>query len=449
MSGNDFFNRIKRGVFAHGFVQVVNLAIRVCEVPLFLYFLTVVEYGQWLMLAAIPYYFTVADLGITGVAQREMTMEYNNVGVKKTQAIYSTASFFLWGCCFVLESVLFVVFYAAKKFDCLVGININDVEIYVVLILIAQVFVVFQCNLIYGWYCCFKKHPTGAFLNGLILLSEFLMSVLMLVLGYGILGVAVGMLVGRVVGYFLMVCVILNSEKLKFAMFFSYKFFSKGILKGLSKPSLAALAFPMSEAINIQGTRFLVGWVLGPHALAAYSSMRTLCRTAVQPIVIVSRLVEPELAIAYGNKDRDLVIKIFFSSSKVSFWLSVFICLVVVMLGEPVFNYWTRGQIVFDDVVFICLLAASGVHGLWYTAFLVPYATNQHQKLAFGTIALNIGVIFGGFALMSVAGEVSVPSMLLIYEFLMAGFVIDLTKKMLGVSVIDFFMNFFSGFRKN
>ena len=107
------------------------------------------------------------------------------------------------------------------------------------------------------------------------------------------------------------------------------------------------------------------------------------------------------------------------------------------------------GKIVFEDMAFICLLAASGVHGLWYTAFLVPYATNQHQKLAFGTIALNVGVIFGGFALMDFAGGISIPFVLLVYEFLMAIFVINLTIKMLGISVVDFFMNFFSGFRNN
>ena len=66
--------RLSRGLGAQGFSQVVQILIRLGEVPLLLHFWGTQLYGEWLMLTAIPAYLAIADGGFTGAASREMSM---------------------------------------------------------------------------------------------------------------------------------------------------------------------------------------------------------------------------------------------------------------------------------------------------------------------------------------------------------------------------------------
>ena len=53
---------------------MVQIFIRLAEVPLLLSFWGTQLYGEWLMLSAIPVYLTISDGGFAGAACREMTM---------------------------------------------------------------------------------------------------------------------------------------------------------------------------------------------------------------------------------------------------------------------------------------------------------------------------------------------------------------------------------------
>jgi O-antigen/teichoic acid export membrane protein len=62
-------------------------------------------------------------------------------------------------------------------------------------------------------------------------------------------------------------------------------------LRRLVAPAFASLAFPLGNALNIQGMRLVVGLVLGPSVVALFVPMRTLSRLVIQPSTIINRLV--------------------------------------------------------------------------------------------------------------------------------------------------------------
>ena len=67
--------RLLKGTGAQVFSQVVQIFIRLAEVPLLLAFWGTQLYGEWLMLAAIPAYLSIGDGGFATTACRDMTMK--------------------------------------------------------------------------------------------------------------------------------------------------------------------------------------------------------------------------------------------------------------------------------------------------------------------------------------------------------------------------------------
>ena len=59
---------MRRGAGAQAFNQVVQIFVRLAEVPLLLGFWGLQLYGEWLMVATIPVYLAIADGGFAGAA---------------------------------------------------------------------------------------------------------------------------------------------------------------------------------------------------------------------------------------------------------------------------------------------------------------------------------------------------------------------------------------------
>jgi O-antigen/teichoic acid export membrane protein len=180
------------------------------------------------------------------------------------------------------------------------------------------------------------------------------------------------------------------------------------------------MAFPIGEALNIQGMRLLVGLMLGPTAVTVFSTIRTLCRSAMKPTLIVARLIEPELALAFGGGRHDLIQKLFTQSSQVALWSALPVCLLLWIFGVSLLTLWTHGQIEMDSSLYILLLVASAANSLWCTALMVPFATNRHEGVAaFFLIGNGVLLPVAGF-LMNAVGLAGTGVALLFFEISMA-----------------------------
>ena len=67
--------RIVAALGAHSFGQVINVTIQLISLPMFLHHWDTARYGVWLIMAALPTYVSMTDVGMTAIAGNRMTME--------------------------------------------------------------------------------------------------------------------------------------------------------------------------------------------------------------------------------------------------------------------------------------------------------------------------------------------------------------------------------------
>lgn len=396
--------RLRRGLGAQGFGQAVNLFVRLAEVPLFLAFWGAERYGEWLMVAAVPSYLAMADGGFTGTTQREMTMRMGAGDRPGALAAFQST----WVLLLILSAVLLGLTFLAVTllpFDHWLKLNSmqgNTLSI-VILLLVAHIILGFQCGLVYGGYSCEGRYARGTYLWVLMLFLDFAGLMLAVMLGGSPIMAAIGFVIGRAIG---LIIFLIDLPRVAPWLRFGYTHATKMHIARLFRPSLASMAFPLGDALNTQGMRLVVGLVLGPVAVTVFSTIRTLCRSAMKPTVIINRLIEPELALAHGAGNRLLIESLFLRSSQTALWVVLPISVFIWPLGEHIIQVWGRGKIDFDSMTYSWLLLASVINSIWYTAIVVPYAANRHERLAIWYAIANIAMIAIAYPLMYFYGVV-------------------------------------------
>ena len=409
--------RILKGFGAQSFSQAVQIFIRLAEVPLLLSYWGPQLYGEWLMLSAIPIYLSIGDGGFAGAACREMTMRSGAGDRKGTLAVYQSTWLLLIAISVAVGILAYGIAEKAPIRSWLGFSAMNDIEIKIVLLLlVAHVLVGFQGALLNGGFWVTGRYPFSMYLIAVTQLIEFVGLATAISLGGGPVHAASGYLAGRVIGTGLMYIGQRHSS-LWLRYGFSHASFAE--LRRLTAPAFASLAFPLGNALNIQGMRLVVGLALGPSAVAVFVPLRTLSRLVMQPGNIINRLIEPELAMAFGAENTFLVRHLFTRSSQLAFWGCIGACCLLGPGAKWIFPAWTGGKVEMNWPAYIVLLAGVLVNSFWYTALMVPYATNRHARVAlyytlfYGATAFALGYIgsveigLGGTALALLIAEAS------------------------------------------
>lgn len=397
-SDADLRVRILKGTGAQGFSKAVQTFIRLAEVPLLLGFWGSQLYGEWLMLSAIPAYLSIGDGGFATAACREMTMRAAADDRNGVQAIFQSTWLLLVVVSMALGLLAFAFVKAAPLEEWLGFSAMKNLEIRIVLLLlVGHVLVSFQGGLLNGGFWVTGRYPTGMYLQALTQLLEFVFLAVAVALGGGPIQAGAGYLAGRLLG----TAVIWLGQRrtspwLRHGT--SHSSFAK--LRQLTAPAFASLAFPLGNALNIQGMRLVVGLALGPPAVAVFTPLRTLSRLVIQPGSIINRLIEPELALAFGANNICLFRRLFTRSCQLALWGCLGVCFLIGPAAHWIFPAWTGGKIVMHWSTYIVLLAGVVINGIWYTALMVPYATNRHARIAmfytlvYGAAAFGLGYLW-------------------------------------------------------
>lgn len=421
--------RIFHGVGSQGYGQAVQILVRLAEVPLLLHFWGVQLYGEWLMLAAIPAYLAIGDGGFAGAASRDMSMRSGAGDRAGALAVFqSTAALLglvsLMVLAVALPLVQFVPFHNWFGFQ-----KIGSEELTIVLlILVVHVFVGFQGGLLNGGFWCSGRYPLGMVLASTTQLIEFAALAAAVALGGGPVQAAQAYLAGRILG------TVLTRMALKRAtpwLRYGLAKVSLRVIQRLAGPSFASLAFPLGNALNIQGMRLIVGLVLGPAAVAVFVPLRTLSNFAAQPRFIVNMVIQPELGLAFGAGDKGLFSRLFLRGCQVALWFCLLVVVALLLIGPWLWPIWTQGEAEMHWSLFLILLTAALANSVWYTALMVPYATNRHGRIAvIYTVVYGAGALAVGYLGAAAAGLTGAGVGLLVAEVGMAAYVLPVALKM-------------------
>jgi O-antigen/teichoic acid export membrane protein len=415
--------RLFRGFGAQTYSQAVKVIIRLAEVPLLLTLWQPDLYGEWLMLSAIPAYLSLGDAGFATTACREMAILSSARDREGTLTVFQSA----WVLLIILSLIVVAIVFAFLEWTPLAVwfrfqyITSAELKI-VVLALVVDVLVGFQSSLLNGGFWAVGRYPLGIGLTATIRLLGFTGLVLGVLLGGGPDHAALGYLLGNVLGSIIFWLV---QRRVSPWIHYGIRYASFREIRRIMGPSFASLAFPLGNAFNIQGMRLIVGLTLGPAAVAVFVPLRTISNLAMQPRMIINQLIQPELAVAFGDRNDTLFRRIFLRSSQLALWGTLVISIILVGLGGIALHYWTAGKIIMQWPLFLIFMVGVTINGLWYTTLMVRYATNRH-----GRIALVYSGVYGLFAfilaffLSRILGLVGTGLALLLTECIMAVIVI-------------------------
>jgi len=421
--------RLFKGTGAQALSQGIQIIIRLTEIPLLLGFWGPQLYGEWLMISAIPVYLSIGDGGFSTAACREMTMRSGSGDRKGALSVFQSTWLLLIAVSIITFILAFCFIKIAPVHDWLGFTIMSDQSArLVLLLLVTHVLVGFQGGLLNGGFWVTGHYPSGMYFQAMTQFLEFCGLAIAVIFGGGPVQAASGFLGGRVCGISLMW---LGQRRASPWLRHGFAHASLYELRRLTAPAFASLAFPLGNALNIQGMRLVVGLALGPVAVAIFTPIRTLSNLAKQPRAIINRLIEPEMALTYGAENSSLFSRLFLKSCQLSFWGCLLAALMVGVGAHWVFPSWTSGKVVMQWPTFILLLAGVLVNSLWYTALMVPYATNRHMRIAvFYSLIYGVGAFVMGYFGAKGLGLNGAALAIIVAEIAMAVVVISASLKM-------------------
>lgn len=377
-------SRLIRGFGASALGPIVTLIIQVLKVPIFLHMWGAALYGEWLILSAIPTYLALSDIGFGNVASSDMTM--NVAAGRHEEALTTFQSTWMLVCSvslvmmgLVSAGAWFVPWRAWMK----LSVISDHGAAQIMLVFSAYALFSLQNGILDSAFRCDGNYALGTTGINLVRFSEAAIATIPLVLGGGPLLVAATYLGVRAIGcVVLMLIVRRKSPWIRYGTAHA----NFGCVRRLASPAFAFMAFPIGNALSIQGLTIVVAMVLGPVAVVAFSTMRTLSRVGFQVLNVIARALWPELSSAFGAGNIGLARHLHRRACQVAFTLSLACIVALAVVGPHVYGSWTRHAVRFEPITFNVLLLVILANSFWYTSSVVPMASNQHEKIAVGYI---------------------------------------------------------------
>ena len=409
----------------------VSILVQLVTVPVMLSAWGVPMYGQWLVLSAIPTYVALSDLSFSNVAGNSMVML--RASGRHVEAVALGRR--LWS---IVTAMSVLAAFGAVVIAFAIGplldreSPIGPAEVQVVLVaLLLHIVVDNQFGVLDAWYRAAGRYPTGATLRQASRLVEWAA-----LLGAVILGARPGMaaivfllggLTGLCVSWVVLRRVVPWSE-------FRIEAPHLPTARQLAAPGMAFAAFPVGNALAVQGFTIAIGATLGATAVVVFSTTRTLTRMALQAMASINAAIAPELSRAVGAGYIEEARNIVRHAVQLSVGLSAIIVAGMAVLGPEAIAWWTRGLVEPDEPLLYVLLLGMLANAVWYTLSATLIATNHHHRLA----ALYLSGTFGALVLWIPAsqalGLVGSALSLLVIDVLLTIYVFHASARLLSES---------------
>lgn len=413
--------RLRRGLGGQAFSQAAAFGIQIGSVPLFLHFWGTALYGEWLVLAAFPAYLVISDLGFTTATSNEVTMRVSRGDQAGALVAFRTTWAFVSLLSVIVAAALVAGSFAVPLAEWFEFTRLTGFGASVVLaLLLFQVLVNIQTGIAAAGLISAGQYGLHAFLTALTRLVAFAVVAVLLVLGKGPVAAALAMAAVECLGFAVVVGFASHHSKW---MRYGLDGISRRMFRRLATPSIGFAGFILGNAISIQGPVIVIGAVVGPSAVAVFSTLRILARAVVMFANLVFANLRPEMAMAYGRDDIRLMRRISNRAIQFSVWLAGTAFVALLLVGPVVVDVWTVGRIEVTQPLFGLLLLAGMATLTWTGTATALYATNNNQVIAlFYVVVASVGVlasIIAGF----VVGTSGVAAMLALSELVVLVFV--------------------------
>ena len=419
-------DRTKRRLFVGFATTLVSKAastvIQLIQVPVLMHFWGRPMFGVWGILTATPTYLSFSNIGFGSVAGNEMTMLMargeQDAALGVFQSCWWLISLVIGATMAVACAVLY--FLPVGKLLNLSLLSEHDVKWVLFWLALSVLFGQLE-QLLQSAYRCITRYSYGNFVKSCLSLTAFATMLVPIMEGYGPRTTAMVFALANITGT-LILCVMVKHDIPWISYGWSHASFSE--IKRLTRPSLAFMGFPLGNALNIQGSQLAVNYALGNDAVAIWITARTVSRLALQVVEMVKNTVWPELSIAFGAGNMEVVRTLHRRAVQIALFVSLSVVALVAAFGPTFLHKWTLGKVPSSPGLVGLLLVVVVFYSLWSTSSTLVAAINLHERLAtMYSIATGVTVVVTYFAARQY-GLFGAAASLLLSEVIMDAYVL-------------------------
>jgi O-antigen/teichoic acid export membrane protein len=234
-------------------------------------------------------------------------------------------------------------------------------------------------QLLQSAYRCIGRYPFGTALKTIFSLSAFAGMIVAVALGNGPRITALVFASINIIGTILL-CILIRFDIPWLEFGWKYASFSE--IRRLTPLAVAYMGFPIGNALNLSGALLVVGYALGPVAVVVFGTARTVSRVALQLVQMMNGTFEPEISIAYGAGNYELIRILLRRACQLALIVAAIVVVAMMTFGPWFLNHWTGGHVPPSRPLLSILLVTVIFYALWSTSSAIMTATNQHQRLA-------------------------------------------------------------------
>lgn len=373
--------RIISGVTSGVIVTASNILIQLLGIPLLLKFWGTELYGEWLVLFTLPSYIAMSDIGLGTVICTEVNVLLSQNKKEQAKVLFNSAfNFIVKVGLFPLIFFILIAFLPGLKS----GLNIVKIDenefTYSFIFLCIYSYLAIIITLPRGLYRSIGLFARGQYIATSFTLFEFFMFLAAVTLKLNIIWVALTYLIARLLcTLFIIFDIRKKTEIVQFAL---HKTDYTNIKK-LIHPSLSMMSVYLGQSFSSQGIIVIISMTLGSVSVVVFSTIRTLCNMAKQPLMIISLAFWGEFTTAFAQKNKLLIAKLFKMANLATIGASILATIFLFFFGAWILNVWTQGKVQPEEPFYSIFLLSIVTNVFWYTRWNFLLSINKHTTAVY------------------------------------------------------------------
>lgn len=366
---------------------------RVASVPLVLWFLGAEQYGEWLLISAIPSWLALSSFSLGSVSSNEITLKFasgDELGARQTFSTTLIALMLVSLAGVVVVGLgIIVLARGSLVFD---AVRLQPLPaLMTVGVLAMAVFVGFFGEPFVAKLRAAGQADLGIALNGALPWIELGCSAVALCISASFMSLAAATLVSRVL--FVALSLVL-SMKAAVGVYFDWGAVDLSQIGSLLRKGFAYQAFPLGNALSNQGMLMVVGAALGPLAVAAFGTARTMARLGTQVMELINHAIWPEMTLLLGSRDFVRAASVHRAAAAYTVVLGTITAIGMVTTGPRIFTIWTLGELSVSHALMAIFGLAIVLQSIWHASLIVQLAVNEHEGVALRYVIGSLAAVF-------------------------------------------------------
>lgn len=384
------FKKIFSGSKENLIDRACTIVIRFIEPVVFLYFLSIEGYGEWLILITIPYYLSISELGFGDVITNEINMLKEKKKIIYCRYLFQNLLKFI---IYITIFLLIIFFLSLYNFDLFIFKTISSNKLTDILIFLAIYTLASQINGVFIKFLSINnKYNLSVKLNYLNKIFEIFFISIFLFIFNDLVYVALVILIVKTIFLFVTIFYVKKyvawfnlSNFRNFKILISKNFFKKYFAK-----SILYAGMPLGQIFRIQATTLIIGLTLGPEILVIVNVYLTLARLPIQIANIADGIIKIELAKLYMKENFLLFKKYFITNIFFATFVGILYLIFMSFAGELFLNYWLNQKITYYHNIFIILLFYGFIYTVTISISNPLFSTNNFKFISIIFLSTNI-----------------------------------------------------------